>query len=342
MQLMRKINKEFDEKCIKIRNRIQRLKNEEEECLKQRINFKKKEKQDKLIREDKRKLKKEFKKLKEERDKALVYKKTLIQNQRIKDNKYRENKKNENLSQKKLNYQSSLNEKYLMKIIKEQLNTLQLNKNTYSHAKIKQELNEYETNKMKRNLEKENLNKKMREQNIKQLKLLEEEMKITCDQLEELEKQAVDRLKRTKYMNLRIFSAEKTRTSFSIQKKIKTSNNKNINRSMENIKINGINSNKSKAKENEENIANKSMELNKNGKMNPHHKKKDIRIKNINTVQKDILISSFPKTNKERNSNKINLKLKNASFDKRSIKENKNNKNADLNIVKSKKSNNKK
>ena len=36
MQLLKKINKEFDEKCIKIRNRIQRLKNEEEECLRQR------------------------------------------------------------------------------------------------------------------------------------------------------------------------------------------------------------------------------------------------------------------------------------------------------------------
>ena len=56
MKLMRKINKEFDEKCIKIRNRIQRLKNEEEDCIKQRINFKKKEKHDKLIREDKKKI----------------------------------------------------------------------------------------------------------------------------------------------------------------------------------------------------------------------------------------------------------------------------------------------
>ena len=30
MQLIKKINKEFDERCIKIRNRIQRIKNEEE------------------------------------------------------------------------------------------------------------------------------------------------------------------------------------------------------------------------------------------------------------------------------------------------------------------------
>ena len=57
---MRKINKEFDEKCIRIRNRIQRLKNEEEECLKKRINYKKKVKHDKLIREEKKIIKKKL------------------------------------------------------------------------------------------------------------------------------------------------------------------------------------------------------------------------------------------------------------------------------------------
>ena len=102
---MKKINKKFDEKCIKIRNRIQRLKNEEEECLKKRLNFIKKQKQGKLIREEKRKIKNEVKKYQEERIKALNSKKEIIQNQRIKDNLYRENKKNESLSQKKMNYQ---------------------------------------------------------------------------------------------------------------------------------------------------------------------------------------------------------------------------------------------
>ena len=139
---MRKINKEFDEKCIRIRNRIQRLKNEEEECLKKRINYKKKDKHDKLIREEKKILKKQVIKVKEERNKAINSRKALIQKQRLKDNIHRENKKIENLSQKKLNYQSSLNDKYLLKEIRQQLNNLQLNKNTYSHAKIKQQLNE--------------------------------------------------------------------------------------------------------------------------------------------------------------------------------------------------------
>ena len=125
-----------------------------------------------------------------------------------------------------------------MKIIREQLNTLQLNKNTYSHAKIKQELNEYETNKMKRNLEKENQNQKMHEHNIKQLKLLEEEMKITCNQLEELEKQAIDRLKRTKYMNLRLFSGDKYGNNYSKQDNNNINNNNSQMKSEEKIKKN--------------------------------------------------------------------------------------------------------
>ena len=319
MQLMKKINKEFDEKCIKIRNRIQRLKNEEEECLKQRINFKKKEKHDKLIREDKKKLKKEVKKLKEERDKELISKKAIIQNKRIKDNMYRENKKNENLSQKKMNYQSSLNEKYLMKIIREQLNTLQLNKNTYSHAKIKQELNEYETNKMKRNLEKENLNKKMHEHNIMQLKLLEEEMKVTCNQLEELEKQAVNRLKRTKYMNLRLFSGDKTKNNFTELKRNKINHNKNLNRSMENIKMNGINEHLNKTMD--EKDGNNSMIVNKNTYISPSNRKKDKKMKNINRLYKGLSTGEFPKTNKNRNSQTINNKLKDFTYDKMAEKD---------------------
>ena len=55
-----------------------------------------------------------------------------------------------------------------------------MNKNTYSHAKIKQQLNEFETNKMKRNLEKETQIQQLHENNIIQLKRLEKEMKNTC------------------------------------------------------------------------------------------------------------------------------------------------------------------
>ena len=320
MKLMKKINKEFDEKCIKIRNRIQRLKNEEAECLKQRINFKKKEKYNKQIQEDKIKLKKKIIKLKEDKNKEIISRKAFVQNQRVKNNIIRENKKKEIFSQKKMKYQSSLNEKHLMKIIREQLNTLQMNKNTYSHAKIKQELNEYETNRMKRNLEKQNMNKKMHENNIIQLKLLEEEMKITCNQLEELEKQAVDRLKRTKYVNLRLFSEDKTKINFSKVKKNKSNKNKNLNRSMENIKVNGINEYHNKLFEEQEGIySNKSM--NKSNLKSPKFRTKDITLKNTDKMQKGLSSSIFPKTGKEKNTQKINLKLANGSLVKNNIRD---------------------
>ena len=47
------------------------------------INFKKKEKHDKLIKDDKRKLKLELEKNKEEKNKALKTKQQLIQSQKI-------------------------------------------------------------------------------------------------------------------------------------------------------------------------------------------------------------------------------------------------------------------
>ena len=226
-----------------------------------------------------------------------------------------------------------------MKIIREQLNTLKLNKNKKKKKKIKQELNEYETNKMKRNLEKENQNQKMHEHNIKQLKLLEEEMKITCNQLEELEKQAVDRLKRTKYMNLRLFSGDKYGNNYSKQTRNNNKKNKNLNKSMENIKPNRINKNYNKTMEEDE--KNKSMTVNKISPISPANRKRDLQMKNINKLHKGLSIGTFPKTNKEKNKEKLNLKLQNGSFDKRNIKE-KNKKNVDKYINKNVKSINKK
>ena len=51
MQLMKKINKEFDERCIKIRNRIQRIKKEEEDYKRKIINYRKREKLEKRFKE---------------------------------------------------------------------------------------------------------------------------------------------------------------------------------------------------------------------------------------------------------------------------------------------------
>ena len=39
VQLMKKLNREFDERCIKLRNRIQKIKNEEENYKKKMMNY---------------------------------------------------------------------------------------------------------------------------------------------------------------------------------------------------------------------------------------------------------------------------------------------------------------
>ena len=44
-------------------------------------------------------------------------------------------------------------------------------------------------------------------------------------------------------------------------------------------------------------------------------------MKNINKLHKGLSIGTFPKTNKEKNKEKLNLKLQNGSFDKRNIRE---------------------
>jgi len=260
MQLMIKINKEFDQRCMQIRNRIQRIKNEELNYQKKMINFRRKEINDKLIQEDKRKFRNELQKNKEADYKALVTKKLYINSVRVKDNMNRKNKKEANLSQKKLNYQSSLNDKYLMRIIKEQLNNQQLNKKTCTHAKVRQELNEYETNKVKKKLEKENKIQQIYENNIVQLKRLEKEMKHTCSQLEELEKQAIDSLSKTKHMSLKIMGHSKTNYNVKDFNK-----NRKYNNSMENMNFAGI----AVGIENKIN-PNKSLHVKKAGYFSPH------------------------------------------------------------------------
>ena len=333
VQLMKKINKEFDERCLKIRNRIQRIKKEEENYQKQMINYKRREIHDKLIKDDKKKLKLEIEKNKEERNKALNNKKQFIQSQRQKDNIYRDKKKNANLSQKKLNYQTSLNDKYLMKIIKEQLKTQQLNKNTYSHAKVRQELNEFETNKMKRNLEKENQIQQIHENNITQLKLLEKEMKSTCDQLEELEKQAIESLNKTKYMNLKIVGDNSYKFNNFANKKKNKNFNKQVNKSMGNININGIDD------KIEKNNLNKSTYSKKNRIMSPTNKSKmnnlDINNKSKTKYGNSITINKSNKSKinksssigKNKSTQKTNEKNKDKNKEQKKLNKNEDSKN---------------
>ena len=317
---MKKINKEFEERCIRLRNRIQRLKTEEENYNKKLKNFKRREEQDKLIKNEKERLKLELQKNKEERNKALNIKRNKIRNKKENDNKIKVDRKNANFSQKKSNYNNLLSDKYLMKIIKEQLDTQQKNKNIYSHAKVKQEYNEYEANKMKRNIERENLLKMQHENNIKQLKELEKEMRDTCEKLEVKEKEYIEKLNKTKYMSMKTIKDNK---SFNYNAKINYNRKKLFtNKSMQDIIINGS------TDEGEYKNRNRSVIVNKNKALSPGSKsQRNMTItkkpKSKKKFESYVSINYFPGTNKAKNSNKIGLNNNNKSVVNNKEKENK-------------------
>lgn len=231
--MVRKKNKDIDDKCKALVNRIHILKKEEEIYKKQLKNIKKREKQDKIIQVQKNKMKLELEKIKNEKDKELEEKRERIQRYKMKEKTRLEEKKNENLSQKKRKYQSAMNDKYLMKCIIEQLNTQQNNKNSYKHAKIKQEINEFETNKIRQNMMKENQLQIDQDNNLRVLKLLEKRMLNTCSELETIERQCFESLNKTKKFNIRYIEKTCDSKSKYFYKKNRIGPIRHLNRSMD-------------------------------------------------------------------------------------------------------------
>ena len=228
-----KRNKEFNDKCQALKNRIQILKKEEEVYKNQLRYIKKREQQDRLIHNDKIKIKIELEKMKLENNKELLKKKERIQRFKIKTKNRLEEKKNENISQKKRKYQSALNDKYLMKCIIEQINTQQNNRNCYQHAKIRQQFNESETKRMKQNIIKENRQQIEHENNLKVLKNLEKKMMHACSELEHMEKKCLESLNKTKDNNIKyIENNPDNKSKYYLTQKI-FSPIRNINKPME-------------------------------------------------------------------------------------------------------------
>jgi len=110
-------------------------------------------------------------------------------------------KKIEYYSAKKKKYQTALSDKQIMKCIKEQIDTQENNKNLYKIAKVKQQFNEFETKKIKNNILKENQELLEHENNLRCLKLIEKKMLKTFKQLELREKECLESLNKTKYIN---------------------------------------------------------------------------------------------------------------------------------------------
>jgi hypothetical protein len=186
-----------------LRNRIQNLKKEEEIYKNQLKNMKKKEKQERMIQNDKVKIKIELEKIKNEQDKELLEKRERIQRYKERIKSRMEEKKNKNLTLKKKKYQSALNDKFLMKCIINQINTQQTNKNYKNHAKVKKEYNEFESHKIKRNILKENKQKLENQNNLKLLKVIEKKMISECNELESMEKKCLASLNKRKNYNMK-------------------------------------------------------------------------------------------------------------------------------------------
>ena len=304
-QLMKKINKEFDEKCIKLRNRIQRLKKEEENYKIKMNNFRKKMISDRQIKHEKQNLKLEMQKIRAEQDREMSKKRKKIQVMRQRSIIKREEKKNENLSKKKIQYRMSMNDKNMLKYIREQLLTQQLNKNTYKHAKIKQQYNQYGANKAKYNLHKEIQQQKEHENNILLLKELEKEMKNTCNKLEVIEKKYIEKLNETKTLSSKFMENSSIKQFNTVRSRTKLKNKNHSNKTS----YNNFNINKSMDVLASEEVECENYEIDwDNANKSAHSNKRIIRNHQIQSQKQVIVIKKKrPKSKNCRNINMSNL-----------------------------------
>jgi len=234
MRKIQKANKEFDNKYIILKNRIEIIKREEQIYKNQLKKIKKQEKKEQMVQIDKMKIRMELSKIKEEQDKELEQRKERIHNFKQKIKIQLEEKKNEKISAKKRKYQSALNDKYLIKCIIEQMNIQQINQKSYQHEKVRQFYNEYETNKIKKNLIKENRLRLEYENNMNELKQKEKKIKRKCSELESVEKKYLEELHETKENNLRYMeNTSENLSKYSYAYFLKKGKLRNLNRSME-------------------------------------------------------------------------------------------------------------
>ncbi len=208
--MIKKKNREFDKKCLSLKNRIKILKKEKENYQIKLKNLKKKEEKGQKVQNDKIKIKLELDKKKEEKNEELIRKKELIQNLKKNEKNALYEKKRENLSAKKELYKSALNDKDIMKKIIEQMNDQQNNKNCFKRAKVKQQFYEYETNKIRKNILRKNKEKIEQENNLKLLKIIEQKMMQTYNNLEIIEKKCLEDLNKTKYINTKFIKEIET------------------------------------------------------------------------------------------------------------------------------------
>ena len=146
----------------------------------------------------------------------LELKKEKIKNLKNKEHNMLNETKNKNIYMKRQRYQSALNDKKILKNIRQELEKQQNNKNCFRHAKVKQEYYEGKTNKLKKKFEKQNEDFIEQENDLKRLKIIENKMMKTYNKLEMIEKECLENLYKSKSLN----------------EKFKEKNNLNINNNL--------------------------------------------------------------------------------------------------------------
>ena len=214
--MIKKRNKEFDNKCSNIYHHIQILKKKEENYKIKLFNLEKKEIKDQKIHNDRKKIKSQLEKKRNEKNMELELKKEKIKNLKNKEHNMLNETKNKNIYMKRQRYQSALNDKKILKNIRQELEKQQNNKNCFRHAKVKQEYYEGKTNKLKKNFEKKNEDFIEQENDLKRLKIIENKMMKTYNKLEMIEKECLENLYKSKSLN----------------EKFKEKNNLNINNNL--------------------------------------------------------------------------------------------------------------
>ena len=192
------------------------MKKKEENYKIKLFNLEKKEIKDQQIHDDRKKMKSQLEKKRNEKNIELERKKEKIKNLKNAEHNMLKETKDKNIYTKRQRYQSALNDKKILRNIRQEIEKQQNNKNCFRHAKVKQEYYEGKTNKLKKNFEKQNEDFIEQENDLKRLKIIENKMMKTYNKLEMIEKECLENLYKSKSLN----------------EKFKEKNNLNINNNL--------------------------------------------------------------------------------------------------------------
>ena len=177
------------------------MKKKEENYKKQLSNLEKKEKIDQKKHEDRQKIKLILEKKKNEKSNELEKKKLKIKSLKNKEHDMLKETRDININAKKQRYRSALNDKKILKNIKQEIDMQQNNKNCFRHAKVKQEYYEGKTNQLKKSLYKKGEDFMEQQKDLNRLKIIENKMKETYNKLELIVKKCIENLYKTKSIN---------------------------------------------------------------------------------------------------------------------------------------------